>query len=348
MKREKLMLLMAGFISVFCIGVQAEASLLQKYRQTVGIGYIYSSGEDEPEERKAITTYDEQGRVIVNETQSHDGSSRFTYSYEEDEYGNPCRIVEEGEDRTEFVLENQYDGDKLTEVIVTDILVNGESFREELETVKGPADENYDAFYRFETVLYCLKNYQGYCDTTVKSGPDELKCVRQEDEESVVQKIIFPSGVTEIRILCDEVGNLSETERQVHYYEENPESDLATTIVTDLDHYIIGYGQAGTEDDLTWEGMLWYKYSEERTKEETGQTYRSGTIDQTEGNVGQVDSPYGLFCYLDDAGKVVRTELRFSRMNQETQVTYYEEETRTAVEKYIDDRLVSRQEFYYW
>ena len=156
-KKTIIFTMLATCLCGFCF--RAEAAVPFHYSRTIGIGYLYNG--EEVTESRAVTTYDEQGRVSQYEIRRDGAGSMAAYSYEEDDHGKVCRIIEDGEARTEFVLENHYDGAELTEAVVTDVLVDGQSRREDLQ-LTAPDYDAADSFYRIETVLFCLKYYDGY------------------------------------------------------------------------------------------------------------------------------------------------------------------------------------------
>ena len=340
-KKTIIFTMLATCLCGFCF--QAEAAVPFRYSRTIGIGYQYNE-DGEASEIRSVVTYDDQGRVSQYEVLQLNGESiAVSYSYEEDEHGKVCRITEDGDVRTEFVLENHYDGDELTGAVVTDILVDGQSRQEDLQ-IAAPEYGADESFYRIEIVPYCLKYYDGYENTTVRSGADELLCTCEDGNYSIVQSLMSAWDLTKLSAAYSPDGGMTNSTCQVSYYEGTPTGERTNTIVIDGDGFVSGYGEQGKNEDGEWSCMCRYTYGEERTDEKTGETYRSGTIETTEGDTGRADLPYGLYAYLNDEDEVVRMELVF--VERKT-VWLYEDGILTAQEQYRNDLLASRQEFYY-
>lgn len=356
-KRQGILAMMTAVVistALFPGVVRAEKQkeTIPLIRQTVGTLYDFSS-EEAVERYQTISTYDEEGRLTgrenldkLSDPDSDLPAQKETYTYEVDEKENPCRIIadfitKEKTIRAEVQIENQYEGDKLTRAAVTDILIDGESHKEELEKIRDTKEEDYEVYDRFELPLDCLRYYRGYEDAVLQSGPSEL--CHENNGHKIISKVYHYGEIIETTTEYLEDGSITDMEKTINCRDEEEKSS-SRTIVTDGQNYITGYGEAGKDENGEWSGMAWYQYSEERDSE-TGEIYQSGTIKGSEGESGAVNWPDGLYCYLDKNGAVVRSELRFDRT---WDFFYYENNLRTAEERYIGGKLVFRKEYTYF
>jgi len=332
----------AVFLTVLPADVVRADEPFPLYSQIVGTSY--DSGEGGTVVSTTLSEYDEKVRLIKYEVQNGDYTRMEIYSYEEDEQGSPClitcQLTGEEEGTIEIHIDNHYDGEELTEAVVTDILEDGESHKEDLEIV-GSEEEDNSVYFRLELAVNCLQYYPGYRNTVLRSGPCELR--RSDDGRKMEIKLYSAYDLYDRTVEYLDDGSVSEM-TQITDYDDEDEKMHSTTVIRDGDHYVSGFGEAEDSEDWSWAGTAWYQYSEEQTDEETGETYRSGTIKDTEGDNWSVSWPYGLFGYLNEDGEVIRSELCFDTKKE---AVCYENGIRTAEERYDEDGLTFRREYTY-
>ncbi len=296
--------------------------------------------------KNAVQTnlYDESGLLTEVTLQMGEETDKIVFTYRFDEKGNPAGLSwEDGQTRYEAEIQNRYADGELIEAEVTDTLIDGESTRDDVLIITGPENMTVMACATASTALQCVRYFRGYRDTIVKANLSEN---RYEAGRLVKETQAMPGVFTEIALeYADDTLVESETRTDVAYDGETTVSSQIT--ISDDAHYIVGYGETEDSAERTWKGVAYYKYGDTRTDKDTGEKYRSATIEHTEGTMGPVDCPYGIFAYLDEEGNVIRSELRFTSRRL---IWYYEEGVLSARETHriFGSNTVVQREEYLW
>lgn len=320
-------------------------------RKTITTAYDFSTENAVEHMQQWTHTYDKEGRKISIEGLEKNKGNGFneisSITYEVDRNKNPISIIidSSGDEMTriEVQIENHYNGRKITEAIVTDILVDGESHKEELAEAKDTKTSFYDETYRlFKIPINCLIEYRGYKDMYFRSGTDEVHYENNRDK--ITLKSYYSGYMDETITEFKDDGSIKSTSIHKEVW-DGEETETSNTLVIDGQHYITGIGAAGKDEYGEWsEMMAWFQYSEER-ESPTGEIYRDGTIKEIEGKDVQSDGLDGLQCFLDKKGTVIRTELKFK---SNWTFTYYENNRKKAEEIYYSGKRINRTEYIYF
>lgn len=294
-----------------------------------------------------LYSYSEQGLITSVETEI-DGEERtveITYQY--DERGTVSGFSGEIDGAAvEVTIENVYSGSRVTEAVISDVVLDGESLKDlgALDTIDN--DSSMVHLSMLLTAKRFVQNYIGYRDSTVRVGDTGLLS-RFEDGKLVYDYMRYPGSAQET---INEYDKGKTTTTVNTYNEISGEKKLTVGIITIINskNQIVSVG--GQVPDFIESIIVDLRFEEERD-EETGDRIALSYIDEDsvrcvleefEDELGDVEPEeidealamlhdYPIVRYtLDEKGNVVKSEmLMYQLLNAgQTNVTWYDEEGR--------------------
>ncbi|MCR5664463.1 MAG: hypothetical protein K6G17_06240 [Oscillospiraceae bacterium] len=296
-----------------------------------------------------LYSYSEQGLITSVETEI-DGEERtveITYQY--DDRGTVSGFSGEIDGAAvEVTIENVYSGSRVTEAVISDVVLDGESLKDRgaLDTIDN--DSSMVQLSMLLTAKRFVQNYIGYRDSTVRVGDTGLLS-RFEDGKLVYDYMRYPGFAQET---INEYDKGKTTTTVNTYNEISGEKKLTVGIITIINskNQIVSVG--GQVPDFVESIIVDLRFEEERD-EETGDRIALSYIDEDsvrcvleefEDELGDVEPEeidemlamlhdYPLVRYtLDEKGKVIKTEILVYQLmnNGQTNTTWYDEDGRVV------------------
>ncbi len=304
-----------------------------------------------------VKEYDERG-LITSMTYDENGeehSVSFSYGFDEHNVLNHVSGEFNGK-ALEVFIENRYENNKLIEAVVVDIVLDGESFREEGYLDAYDPDASIVVFAVIPAVKQLIGMYTGYQNCTLRFG-DTWNLSRYEDGRNVYDYSITRDIATET--INEYSRGETSTTTNSYRYDGGEFSQLSgMTMVTDSKNQIARGALYVPGTEIPIEASFVYEdHTDARSGEKIREAYIDGDsvrrfIEENAELLGEVsDSEINgmlsmlrtmpLFRYtLDRRNRVVKAENLMgsitSSMNQ-TSISYFDEQGRLIrVETNID------------